>query len=456
MKLFGTIILSFLCSGFAGSTWAVDDVSVESSSDDAVQMATQDLEEEYLENELLNVETASLEPLGNSLGYARPMFLELPSLGATQFEEGNFRTFEGQATHELGFGGLRYDLGLDVASYYDDNINISNVNRLEDFVFEIAPRFEVTTAQYEEGFRGLSLIYQPTYNAYVDNSDKNGLDQFVFLQGYHNWGKLTVGLQQKYNHLTGTVLDFGNFVDRDIYTTRLMSLYEITGKLSAELNLGQKVRVYDSSSGVDSYLWNVQAWLNYELTPKVSLGVGPNFGWLDVVGSPNQTFQQFLTRVIYEATGKLTLTNVLGAEYRQFQSGGVGDRWAPILEFGGIYAATEKLEFQLRAFSGVQNSGALRGRNYELSGFQLGGQHEITKYLFASLNGGYEVADFYSTVPTIANNRTDDYFYIQPSLIYRSKHLQVKVFYRYRDNQSTRTARTFTNNQAGVEVGLDF
>ena len=345
--------------------------------------------------------------------------------------------------------------GIRGSVVYDDNIYISHTNKKADVIFNIAPNITVGAGDYREGEANLvKLSYTPTVILFADQSKNNAIDHDALLKGQWRPGSWKFGLQQEYQNYSGAVVDVGNRVNRQIYTTVLSSVYEVSPRTSFELDGRQSINNYQRLTDFNE--WAVSAWMDYELTPLLKTGLGITGGFVDVQPGVNQTYQQILARATYSLTELLDLRASAGGELREFQ-GGQKNRVNPVFTIGGTYRPLENTTLTLDAYRRSQTSVVLRDQNYTTSGFNVGVRQVFRENYALNLSGGYENSDYTSNVKGTVANRTDDYFIAQIGVDWNVlEKLTVGAFYQFRDNHSTDSNHSFDNHQVGLNVSYRF
>ena len=237
-------------------------------------------------------------------------------------------------------------------------------------------------------------------------------------------------------------------------STEASARYEISPKTSVELEASQSINAY--SQPYNSFNeWVVGTWLDYWLTPKVRVGVGVRAGWVDVVNSANQTYQQALTRVSYLVSEKSELTGSLGGELRQFQNGGT--KADPVFSFGAKYKPLPNTTLSLDAYRRNQSSFTLVNQNYHLTGVSGTISQVIRDRYTLSLEGGYESLDYHSTTPGVVSTRRDNYYFVRVGADWDvTSRFSVGTFYLYRKNNSNIATSEFSNNQVGLTAIYSF
>jgi len=354
----------------------------------------------------------------------------------------------------LRAGWLDIHPHFDYTVNYDDNIFISPTNRVEDVQHTLSPGVFLGAGDYlakTESYA--SLDYTPSIILFQDNSDQDAVDQDVDFQLQYHLQKLTLGLRQGYQSLSGSDIQVGNRVDRDIYPTQVTADYEISEKTSVDAELSQIVSDYKSQ--YDDTTWKIVAYANYKPSEKIKIGIGPTFGWRDIEANPNQTFQQVNARLIYQATEKLSFRGRAGVNFRQTQGG--LDSTSPVFGIGATWTPFDSTTIIIDAYRDEYNSPTLFGQNYYATGFAGRIRQRFFQKVYLGLGGGYENSEYDNTVSTVSATREDNYFYVRPSIDYQvTDWWSVGAFYMYRDNDSTSAPNNFYNNQAGFQTSLSF
>lgn len=360
-----------------------------------------------------------------------------------------------QNRSDIRLGWLDVHPHLDYEINYDDNIFITSTNEVEDFQHTISPGVLLGAGDYKQKNENyFSLDYTPSIILFQDNSSQDAVEQDADFIAQYRLNKLTLGLRQSYQHLTGGDIQVGNRVDRDIFATQFRADYEFSEKTSADAELSQVISDYKNQ--FDNTTWKVSAYANYKPTAKLKFGLGPTFGWRDIESNPNQTFQQINARVVYEMTQKISLRAKAGVGFRQTQGG--FDRTSPVFGIGATWTPFDGTSLTLDAYREEYSSTTLFSQNYYATGFAARIRQRFLQKFYVALGGGYENSTYYQTSAAAApTSREDNYFYLRPALDYQvTDFWSIGAFYQYRANDSTSATNNFFNNQAGFQTSLAF
>jgi hypothetical protein len=367
---------------------------------------------------------------------------------------------------------FHYLLSLAVRSVYDDNINLSNTNRIADFYTTIEPAIMAglgdTDGRTENYIR---LDYLPAVFLFADHSENNSVQHVVRAEGQYKMNRLTLTLSEMVQIMNGVDvqtqnsagsldqqvnLDVAGRTRFNIYSTHLGAAYYLTGKTF--LSSGADYTSTQYSSLISSEIFSANLFLNYNYSEKIVVGLGGTAG-VNRVDDPNpdETFEQANVRVSYQATGKIDFAASGGVEFRQFDGNTRDQRISPVFEIGMNYVPFDGTKISLTANRRTLNSAVLASQDYAVTNLSVGIQQRLLQRFFLSVNAGYENSDYFSTVSNSGSARGDDYFFVQPSIAARvTRFLTVGAYYLHRANNSSFDAFSFHDNQVGLRSTLEF
>jgi hypothetical protein len=364
---------------------------------------------------------------------------------------------------------FHYSLRLTVRGVYDDNIFISNTNRVSDYYFAIEPMITVGFGDIEgRGGNYIRLDYLPSIILYVDHSGEDAVDHLIHLEGQYRFSRLTLNLSQDVDILDGANLnstldttgllanvDVSTPTRLNLFVTRLRANYDLSEKvfLTGEFNAS----IYDYPDFISSEILSGGLYINYNWTPKVVIGIGGTAGY-DLVDDPNpdQTFEQVNVRLNYQMTGKLNFYASAGVEFRQFD-GNRGERTTPVFELGAMYHPFDGTTVTLAAVRRMLNSGFFPDQDFATTSVVLRIQQRLLQRIYLGLAAGYENDDYFPTATGVSATRNDDYYYVEPSVdVLITRFLSTGVYYLHRQDFSSIDFFSFYDNQVGVRATVRF
>jgi hypothetical protein len=364
---------------------------------------------------------------------------------------------------------VRYQIGVSLREVYDDNINLSQTNRQDDFYTTIEPTIEAGIGQADGNF--LDLTYAPNAFLFVNHSENNALQHVISLTGQYRFPLLSLNGAQDIQILDGTGLnsdtgtgttftrtnlDVSGRTRLNIYTTRLNANYSLTGKTF--LTGGLSYSISDYATLISSSVVSGNIYFNYTYSPKLAIGFGVSGGYNAVdAPSQSQTFEQVNARASYELTGKVSATLSAGVEFRQVTNGGAEDNGSPIFEGNLFYQPFDGTSLAFSLSRRTMNSATLAGQDFHSTSIILSARQRFLQRLYFGLTVGYENSEYFSTLAGLSSNRSDDYYFQQASLdLSITSFWTGGVYYFYRKSDSSLSAFSFYDNQYGLRTSFTF
>ncbi len=371
---------------------------------------------------------------------------------------------------------FQYGLRLTIRGVYDDNIFLTRNNRVDDYYFAIEPGVTLGYGDIVGRDRNyIRLDYAPSIFLFVDNTNSDAVQHLVRLEGFYNFGRLTLSLSQDVQLLDGSNLsataigggnvapavnlDAGGDTQLNIFVTHANFTYDLTGKtfLSGGLNL----TAYDYQDLISSTSLGGDLFVNYTFSPKLVIGVGGTFGynWVDAP-SPDETFEQANVRLTYQLTGKISLNGSAGVEFRQFDEDNNGrdsDRVSPVYELGLAYQPFDGTTITARGTRRTLNSAVFAGQDFASTNITFGVRQRFLRRVYFGVAAGYENSEYFRTVNSVNATRNDDYFFVQPAVdVTITSYLTAGAYYLHRENNSSANSFGFDDNQFGLRASLTY
>ena len=414
---------------------------------------------------------SSSDPWSSSTNYttAQTSVISEPAAGGPYggFNTKNIAVGEGPPSGEPR--RFHYGLQMTVRGVWDDNIFISNTNRVSDYYFAIEPQLTLGIGDIMGRSRSyLRLDYMPSAILFVNHSDEDAFNQLIHLEGGYDFGRLRLSLFQdvallqsaNLNSIIDTTglwanLDASAPTRLNIFNTRVRADYDLTGKLFLQGEFDSYTYFYPNN--ISDYTVSGGLYLYYNWLPKLSVGVGGTFGynWVDDP-TTNQTFEQVNARMNYQATSKLALYASAGVEFRQFD-GNRSTYTTPVFEVGLEHHPFEGTTFTLAAGRRMYNSGFLANQNFANTYVVGRFQQRLFRRVYLGLGAGYENSNYYATTNNVSAPRDDDYWFVEPSLdVLITRWLSAGVYYLHREDSSNIDFFSFDDNQVGVRATVRF
>jgi hypothetical protein len=223
----------------------------------------------------------------------------------------------------VGYAGTRlpFHFSVSLNGSYDDNIYIRDVNRVGDFSFTAVPGIEYKTRDVDPELEQLDDLpenffqfsYKPEFTEFLQQTQNDFIDQHVSGSYLLSMSRFQVGVDLSYDTSHYPNIDFGGRLDATYYNARIPWKYNLTNRLTLGGNIAMLLSRYNQGNDSDDF--NTTAYLDYDLTPKVTIGLGTTVGHVEVANyNPGQNYEQIYARSSYQVLDKISLTSQLGAE----------------------------------------------------------------------------------------------------------------------------------------------
>src|SRR6266446_1082746 len=418
-------------------------------------------------------DTVQEETLPSSTDYtvaqtnAAPPPPSLPYGVDTYNSKGGAPSSEGYSAEPRRF---HYSLRLTIRGVWDDNIFLSHTDRVSDYYFAIEPAIMIGFGDVEgRGGDYIRLDYMPSIILFVDHSDQDDVDHLIHLEGQHRFSRLTLWFSQdvdilnnaNLNSLIDTTgqqanIDVSARTQLNLYVSRVRANYELTGKLFLTGEFDASIYDYRNDF-INSEIFSGGLYINYNWTPKVTVGIGGTAGYTNVDDpNPDQTFEQVNVRLNYQATGKLNFYASTGIEFRQFD-GNRSERTSPVFELGGIWHPFDGTTVTLAGSRNMFPSGFFPAQDFAATNIVLRIQQRLLQRVYLGLSAGYENADYFATDSGVSATRNDDYYFVEPSVdVLITRFWSAGVYYLHREDFSSIDSFSFYDNQVGVRTTIRF
>ncbi|MCE0523811.1 MAG: outer membrane beta-barrel protein [Methylacidiphilales bacterium] len=351
--------------------------------------------------------------------------------------------------------GSPLHFGLTVGEMYDDNILISP-NKTSSFLTHISPSIDFQKGDKTAPHMNyLNLYFSPTAYLYEGHSQYDRADYNADVYYQYTWTRLTLGLEQNYQHLTDANLDIGNLVTRNIYTTNFTGNYFFNDDLSFYGTASQQISVYP---GITIKDWGIDTYALYQVAPKLLLGAGPRFDYIDISNASDETNYDFLARLKYSPGGKFYLGFNGGVEYLQYANN-APSHLLPIFDFNLNYQPTDGTYLFLGASRVTTNSYDQQGECILNSEVQVGVTQQFHQDIYFTLSMGYDIAnyEFGSGATNNGPQRKDNYYFIKGGAEWDPQPwLKVQASYQWSEDDSNIAQNTFNDNQIDLQASVHF
>lgn len=330
---------------------------------------------------------------------------------------------------------------------YDSNVFLRNTNVESDQMFSINPGFQYS---YGDDKAKLQLLadYNAQFNFYDKFSQENSLNQYLSLALNYRMKKTTFKLSQRFHSVTGGDLDVGGQASRIQFSPHLQIMYELSEKVRIGINGQLQQTHYDAL--ISSTTYRLGLFADYAFSPRFRLGLQFNEMLQEVDQSGSQSGQDYLARLEYEASKKLSLSGSAGIHILHTTS--AGDATLPLASLGLKYAAGPKTTLYANVYARAQNSPSLGGQYYQSQGVLMGVQQQLGTKITVGADFGYDFSEYHSYLAGVSSSRADHVRFMRPWVKYTlQRHISLEIFYQHTTNNSSGTgAQPFERDLLGA------
>jgi Putative beta-barrel porin 2 len=296
--------------------------------------------------------------------------------------------------------------------------------------------------------------YTPAWTLYSNNQFHNVFGQSASLTGGTVYGSWVLGLAQTYTDSSEPQAETGTQTREKVFDTTVRGTYTMNSKMSLDLAVSQ---LFDSTESLQSYReTSTMDWLNYHFWDRFNMGIGLGIGYDNSDTSADMLFEQYMGRVNWRATDKISFQVHGGVEDRQFLQGNYSSLLNPVFGGGIQYQPFEHTQISLNA-SRIVDVAAFQNQVTENTGFDIGLNQRLLGKLSLGVDGGYQNIQYISAGAGSTSARTDDYYFVNARLsrafLTRGK---IALIYQFSDDASTSPGFSYTSHQIGLEISFAY
>lgn len=330
---------------------------------------------------------------------------------------------------------------------YDSNVFLSNTNAQNDVMWSLRPGFQYSFGDEQSRMQFLA-DYSAQFNWFEKFNTQDSLNQFLSLSMNYRLKKTSFKLGGRFNDVTGGDLDVGGQAQRVQFSPDLQIMYEVSEKIRVGITGSVQRSHYDAL--LSSTTWRFGLFADYAFSPQFRLGMQFNEMVQEVQASGQQTGQDFLLRVEWEAAKKLSLTGTAGVSMMHTIS--AGDRVLPMGSLSFRYEVGPKTSLHVNLYARAQNSPSLAGQYYQSEGVVVSLQQQLGSKVNVGADFGYDFSEYNAYLAGVMSSRTDRTLFVRPWLKYTlHRHLSLELFYQHTTNDSTGSgAQPFARDLVGA------
>jgi len=311
--------------------------------------------------------------------------------------------------------------------------------------------------------------YEAIFQQFSVNSGADAIDQNASVELGGKFNRLSLSLAQTFTRQSSpdnAVFAANGRVRRALYGTTIGGQYELSEKTTLGLDLAQNIADF-AAPLVDSTERSANLYMDYQVLPKVKMGVSGGIGYFQVEGNaashnPNSVVYNGRVRLDWKATEKVSIIGSVGLQALNIQEAGARDVAGLAFDVEANWRAAERTQVALKGSRGRRVSNAFGAQQNEETSIGISLRQGLFDAVSLTLDGGYTLAHYEvatSAVAAAGAVRDDQYVFVKPALSYRFlERAQASIYYQYRRNDANLAdnGNDFYNNQLGLELSYRF
>ena len=299
-----------------------------------------------------------------------------------------------------------------------------------------------------------AVDYTPTWTYYTTPTMRDTHDHALSVRGatsYEDWG---FEFSENYAKSSPTLIETAQQTDQVTWATRLGATYKyganVTIQTIASLN-----ELYTDISP-DTRDWESMNWLTLQFNPQVEGALGLGLGYVDVVGSADLKYQQYLGRLNWHLSDKLKLGIQGGMDVRHSESASIGNVRNPLLQASLEYQLLDTTKLTLADARTVANS-YFRDEVTDSSQWSVSLEQRLLGRLFLNTSYSHQRTSYTSVTTTTLSGRSDRVEAFNARLTLQLlRRLTIATVYQSSRNHSSLAGYNYSGTQYGLELGCRY
>jgi len=336
---------------------------------------------------------------------------------------------------------------------------------------QIASEIQTITPTFALDFgQHWSVSYTPSWTEYTARAMDDTFDQVAAIRGGMIGRYWLLGFNEDFSIASPTLYETGQQTSQRSWNTHVSASRSIGSRYNLELN-GRLSELY-TDIGHDSRDWSTEDWFTVQLSPAVTVGVGPTFGYVEIIGAADMTYQRYMGRLTFNPTEKISLSANGGVELRQTKSSLGKDLQNPIFNVTLGYRPFETtsvgIEYDQTVQTSLYDSQVVVGANWRVHFEQRLLQHLYfsadwtrgdSEYLATTIVSLPPPSEDPNLPPTLISipgrkDEIDEFnFRLMTQIL---KRVTISLTYQQTDNQSSQGGFDVSSKQYGFEINCSF
>jgi hypothetical protein len=344
----------------------------------------------------------------------------------------------------LRWGAVVFHPSLSYSYLYGDGLLVAPDRQISTSHHSVTPAIAVNLGTH------WMIRYSPSFQFYSSDEYEDNAAHSASLSGWTSWERWGFSLSYRYSASNMPLVETATQTDEQTHGLNLGASCAINAKTSLQLGLSQTVRL--ASEFTDRWSWANTDWLNYQLTPKMTVGTGLTLSYDMVEPGTDMTSERIQGRIAGLIGERLSYSVEGGAEFRQFLDTSAPTKLSPVVKASLGYQLFEPTSVSAYVSHDVGTSYYSDQFN-ETTSVGGGIRQRLLGKLSLHVGGGYNFRTYSSTQVGDLVQREDEYANLRVSLSTRFlRRGSISVFYGVSNNSSDQTGYSYDSDQGGIRI----
>jgi hypothetical protein len=235
-------------------------------------------------------------------------------LGIGNFVPTRMQLLEDTGGIESGIKGA-FSAMVGLESTYDSNFFLTANNPESELSLNFTPSLTYNTDPEGGAIWTFSANYQPSFRAFLDNSDLNDIDQSGDVQLSYKGSRTAASLFARYNELSGTDRLTGNFTTGSVVTCGLAASREIAPRTSINSGISYAQSQFSTATDQGSNVLTAYFGGLWIATERTSVGSTLNYSRSESDNTGSRDAWALLAELRYRVGERIWLSASLGPEF---------------------------------------------------------------------------------------------------------------------------------------------
>lgn len=214
-------------------------------------------------------------------------------------------------------GGMKgaFSYGVGVQTTYNSNFTLAEDNEESEVIASISPWLGYVSDPEGGAFFSLAANYNPSYRAFLENSESNKFDQSGDVVMTFTGSRTTVSLFGRYAQLSGTDRFTGNFTTGSVFSGGLNATRQVASRTSLYGGLSYSESSFSSGGNEGSQSTTANFGGLWRASERTSVGSSIRYSRSESDNTGTRDAWALLAELRYKAGERIWLSASLGPQF---------------------------------------------------------------------------------------------------------------------------------------------